>query len=83
MSTYTSSISQVHKLNGWDDPCNNFIISKLKEGDKRAGKRPDCRRPTCITLQILRQLIHALDGICSSRYELVLFRATSSESVGS
>ena len=73
MNTYTSAISYVHKLNGWDDPCKSFIIGKLKEGAKRARKRPDCRRP--ITLQILRQLLHVLDGICSSNYELVLFRA--------
>lgn len=73
IATYTSAIAYVHKLNNWPDPCDNFIIVKLKEGCKRQDRRSDCRRP--ISLPILRQLSHSLVGLCHSTYESLMFRA--------
>ena len=73
IGTYVSSIAYVHKINGWTDPCDNFIIKKLIEGSKRQGKRADTRRP--ISLSILRNLSQILQGICHSTFETYLFRA--------
>lgn len=72
ISTYSSALAYVHKLNGWSNPCDNFIIKKLKEGARRTGRQPDSRRP--ISLTMLRQLSHNLSGICSSTYETTVFR---------
>lgn len=73
INTYISALSYVHKLNEWSDPCDNFIIQKLKEGCKRQGRKADSRRP--ISLPILRQLSQSLEGLCKSSYESRLFRA--------
>ena len=73
INTYISALAYIHKLNGWQDPTDNFIIKKLKEGCKRQDKRSDCRRP--ITLPILRQLSQLLQGLCQSTFESSLFRA--------
>jgi hypothetical protein len=70
--TYVSAISYVHRMNGWSDPSDNFIVQKLKEGSRRRDKRPDSRRP--ISLPILRQLVLLLQGICGSTFESCLFK---------
>ena len=76
IETHVASLAYVHKINGWDNPTDNFIIKKLKEGSRRLNKRSDCRRP--ITRDILHQLIASLPNICMSAYEVALFRAAFS-----
>jgi integrase len=71
VNTYTASISYVHKINGWEDPCDYFIIKKLKDDCKRQKGRPDNRRP--ITIPILVRLINLLHAICASNYEAIRF----------
>lgn len=71
-----ASLAYVHKINNWDDPTDNFIIRKLKEGCRRLNRRTDSRRP--ITRDILRQLSFLLPNLCSSSYEVALFRASFS-----
>lgn len=73
IDTYVSAVSYVHKINGWDDPSQNFVIQKLREGCKRQDKRVDHRRPMTIT--ILGQLSANLYVVCNSSYECCLFRA--------
>ena len=73
ISTYISAIAFVHKINGWTDPTDNFIVQKLKEGCKRLKGNKDSRRP--ITLSILRQLCSLTHGICSTQFEAIMFKA--------
>ena len=74
--TYLAAISFVHKINGWLDPTNSFIVKKMKEGCKRQDIRSDSRRP--ITYIILRQLVSILPSVCSSSFEAALFKAAFS-----
>lgn len=74
INTYVSAISYNHKVNGWVDPTDNFIVHKLKEGCKRLNGRVDGRIP--ITLNILEQLVRVLPNVCNSSYETALFKAS-------
>ena len=73
IDTYVAALAYKHKISGWEDPTNNFIIRKLKEGAKRGNSVSDRRRP--ITLSILGQLVLSLPRICASSYEACLFKA--------
>ena len=70
---HLSAIAFVHKINGWPDPTNSFIVKKMKEGSKRLKSCADSRRP--ITFPILSRLIQVLPAICKSTYEVSLFKA--------
>lgn len=69
--TYLAGLSAKHKLNGWDDPTDNFLLKKLFQGLAKTDCRKDNRLP--VTFQKLRQLIAALPAVCSSSYEVKLF----------
>ena len=71
--TYLAGISSKHKLNGWNDPTDTFMIRKLLQGFARSVPQNDTRCP--ITFHKLLQLIPALDNICSNKYETLLFTA--------
>jgi hypothetical protein len=68
-----SAIAFVHKINGWEDPTECFIIRIMREGARRLNSSADLRRP--ITFPILKQLIEVLPSYCKSSYEVLLFRA--------
>jgi len=78
ISVHISAISFAHKINSWQDPTESFLIKKLKEGCKRlrGSMTMDIRRP--ITFPILKQLITVLPAICSSSFEVCLFRSVFS-----
>ncbi len=67
-----SAIAFFHKINGWDDPTDNFLVKKLREGCRRENKVEDTRCP--ITLPILMRLVHVLHGVCYNDYEAVMFK---------
>ena len=71
--THLSAISYVHKINLWPDPTDCFVVKKMKEGCKRQGYHTDNRRP--ITYKLLGRLIDVLPSICSSAFEVTLFKA--------
>ena len=74
VTTYVSAISFYHKVNNFPDPTGNFIIMKLKEGIRRSSKRQnDPRLP--ITIDVLRQICQALQYVCSSDFEVIMFKA--------
>ena len=73
ISTHISAIAFIHKLNGWSDLNNSFIISKVKEGCRRINNREDSRLP--ITFSMLTQLIQKLRPLCNS-FDFTLFRAS-------
>lgn len=69
---YISAIAFYHKLQGFKDPTNNFLITKALQGLKRTrGREEDSRRP--ISFHIMLQIIDSLPAICSSTYEVKLF----------
>ncbi len=76
VSTTVAAISFAHKVNGWYDPGENFLIKKIKEGVRRGvGLRVDKRLP--ISVQILENIVSILQPICSSQFEALLFKAAS------
>ena len=70
---YMSGISFVHKIKGFYNPSENFVIRKMLEGCKRLRHRKDYRAP--ISMTILKKIIATLKHICYSDYETVLFTA--------
>ncbi len=69
---HTSALAFIHKINGWADPTNSFIVKKLKEGSKRLNNSSDSRRP--ITFDLLERIIAVLPMLCKSTYEAKLFK---------
>ncbi len=73
-ATYVAAIGYVHKLNGWPDPTEKFIIRRILDGfSRKKGREPDVRRP--ITLDMLKRIAAALPHVCTSSYEARLFHA--------
>lgn len=74
---YLSGISFFHKVNGYDDATQTFIIGKMMEGIKRSrGKIIDSKLP--ITRGMLKTLLITLNAVCRSQYEVNLFKAAFS-----
>ena len=73
IKTYISGLNYFHKLNGWFDMCDNFLIKKLLEGCSRSRVTKDNRAP--ITKRILLALITELPKICYNEFETKLFTA--------
>ena len=73
ISTYISGITYYHKLHGWLDFGNVFLIRKLLEGCRRSRGSKDKRAP--ITLSLLTDICYQLPSICYSSYEACLFQA--------
>lgn len=71
--TYLAGIGTKHKLHGWKDPTDNFLLKKLLQGMTKLDSRQDKRKP--VTYQMLKSLISALPSICDNVYEQKLFAA--------
>ena len=71
--TYCSGISFFHKINNLSDPTSTFIIQKMLEGCRRSRKQNDNRAP--ISKDLLTGICAKLSEICSSHYEILLFKA--------
>lgn len=68
-----AGIGAKHKLNGWDDPTEHFLLKKLLQGMAKLDRRQDQRKP--ITFQRLKDLIGVLPGVCANTFEQALFTA--------
>ncbi|XP_071109178.1 integrase/recombinase xerD homolog [Haliotis cracherodii] len=73
VKTYIAGISANHKLKGMEDCTNHFLVTKLITGMYKSRGRQDTRKP--ITLDLLKVVINNLTQVCSSSYEVCLFRA--------
>lgn len=73
ISTYIAGINYFHKLNGFYDITNIFVIQKLLEGCRRGRPCRDIRAP--LTMQILISVYNTLPGVCYNNYECKLFSA--------
>lgn len=61
------------KLRGWVDVTKNFLIRQALKGWRRERVGVDCRRP--VSYALLVQLLEAAGSLCSSAYEVSLFRS--------
>lgn len=68
-----SAIAYFHKIHGFDDPSNCFIVAKALAGARNLGSVPDVRLP--VTLPILTRLVLALPTVFTSRYKCLMLRA--------
>ena len=73
VKTYLAGLSASHKLQGFADPTNTFLISKLLKGLAKETRARDSRFP--ITMPRLIQLVDCLQTICKNPYETFLFKA--------
>ncbi len=73
ITTYVSAVGFYHKLQGWADPTNDFLVSKLLEGCKRLRPLSDTRLP--MSISILLQVTQSLPAVCTSTFESCLFKA--------
>lgn len=77
IKAYLSGIGFFHKIYGFDDPTQNFLVKKLLEGVVRSnGRHKDTRLP--ITRPILKMAIRSLAVVCHSKYEETLFKSAFS-----
>ena len=72
MHSYVCAIANWHKVMGWQDPCKSFQVKAYLKGVTRDTGAPDARKP--ITIALLSCLIDMLPHICSSPYEVELFK---------
>lgn len=73
ISLHVAAMSYMHKMHGWADPTDHFVIKKLQEGSRRDKKKGDDRRP--ITRDLLKRMIPMVRFVCLSQYETIMFRA--------
>lgn len=75
--SYLSGIGFFHKIYGFEDPTQSFLVKKMIEGVGRSnGKQTDSRLP--ITRPMLKATILSLTALCKSKYEETMFRAAFS-----
>lgn len=73
INTYVAGLSYYHRLNGFTDPTQFFIIKKLIKGAQQLSSTPDIRLP--ITPQILHKLVQAVKYTVSGKYNRLILRA--------
>ena len=73
INTYIAGLNYLHKLNGYNDLREPFIVKKMIEGCLRLRKQGDSRLP--ITIAILQDVCAVLTVICYNHYEACLFKA--------
>ena len=71
--TYISALSYFHKIKGFPDPTQSFVIRKCLQGYQKERATNDQRKP--ITLNILCKLIASLKHTTSSEYLRVMLKA--------
>ena len=68
-----SAVAYFHKINGFHDQSNCFMVAKLLAGARNLGTFPDVRLP--VTLPALSRLVHALPTVFTSRYKCLMLQA--------
>ena len=75
IATYVSGVGYYHKIQGWHDPTQDFLVAKLLEGCRMRRDRVDTDKRWPMTLPILARILQALPHVCSVEFEVKLFRA--------
>ncbi|XP_061196564.1 uncharacterized protein LOC133204836 [Saccostrea echinata] len=73
VTTYMSALAHFHKMEGYPDPTQNFILKRTIQGFSKLKARPDTRLP--ITPIILQRIINSLPKCTQSFYQRTLFKA--------
>ena len=73
ITTYTSAIGYVHKINSHTDPTSNYLVQKTLATINRIYGSSDSRLP--ITQMVLQQLLFAIDNTISIQYHRYLLKA--------
>lgn len=73
INTYVAGVNHMHKLHGFPDLRESFLVKKVMEGCFKLRKAKDVRLP--ITITILTDISAILPDICYDAYETLLFRA--------
>ncbi|XP_071111911.1 integrase/recombinase xerD homolog [Haliotis cracherodii] len=71
--TYMTGISTYHRLHSMEDRTGHFVITKMITGMQKCHGRQDHRKP--ITIDLLKVIVNNLQCVCSSTYEVRLFKA--------
>ena len=64
--TYISALSYFHKIRGFADPTQNFVVKKCLQGYHKDKSSCDHRKP--ITIDILHKLVASLNHTTSSHF---------------
>lgn len=72
--SYVAGVGYYNKIEGWEDPTDNFLVKKLLHGKKRRDGQPDHRLP--LTLNLLVKVIAQLPVFCHSQYETLLYQTS-------
>ena len=73
IASQLSALSFFHKIFGFSDPSDQFIIRKMVLGVGKTSANTDSRVP--ISLDMLRKFIDSTDFICDSIYQSYMFKA--------
>lgn len=73
VATYMSAIGFLHKLHGFHDPSDNFLVQRALKGIQKTSRVQDTRLP--ITYSILGNLMHAVKYCSSVLYCQVMYRS--------
>ena len=73
IQTYLSAISYHFKINSWPDILKCPLITITMNGLKNLDGKQILRKP--ITKPLLEKLLHALESICQSHYDVQLYKA--------
>ena len=71
--TYISALSYFHKIRGFADPTQNFVVKKCLQGYHKDKSSCDHRKP--ITIDILHKLVASLNHTTSSHFFRLLLKA--------
>lgn len=74
--SYLAGLSYFTKIQGFQDPTDQFLVSKLLQGLKRTNHIHDSRLP--ITKHLLQRIITILPSVCKENYESSLFSSAFS-----
>lgn len=73
ITTYIAGLNYYHKLYGFYDINNVFMVNKLLEGCRRNRITNDCRAP--LTIRTLVSVCDSLPSVCYNIYENKLFES--------
>ena len=73
ITTYTSAISYVHRMNSLPDPTNQFVVQKVLSAINKSTGNRDSRLP--ITQFLLNRLLDSTEFVISNQYNKLLIRA--------
>lgn len=72
ISIQLAGLAFLFKLQGQPDFTKDFWVRQALKGYRRAAVQRDSRRP--VTFEILGGIVEQLRGVCSSDYEVSLFK---------